>query len=152
MSRFIATCFYIGYLPLMPGTWGSIAAFPVMILAWTLGGAAGFLIAGLLITVAGFYSVSFIKEHDPPEIIIDEVVGQWSASALVFILIGPPWWGWFLLSFLLFRLFDILKPWPINRAEKLPGALGIMADDILAGIMAGGVLWLAHLFWMGASA
>ncbi len=89
-------------------------------------------------------------DPDPAEIVVDEVVGQWIAlfplsAGLWFAGVAPqvfPWPGW-LGAFLMFRLFDIWKPWPVSWADRRPGALGIMLDDILAGLMAAAVVSLA---------
>ena len=70
--------------------------------------------------------------HDAGEVVIDEVAGQWIA-----LLVVPLDWRWYLAAFLLFRVFDILKPGPVRMAEKLPGGVGVMADDIVAGVFAG---------------
>jgi phosphatidylglycerophosphatase A len=75
------------------------------------------------------------SDNDPSECVIDEVAGQLIACAF-----APRTLLFYALAFLLFRLFDIVKPWPISAAERLPGGLGIMADDMIAGLLAGAVV------------
>lgn len=147
MSRFIATFFYVGRFPIAPGTAGSLAALPV---GWALHGVFGFpgiAIATLLVFGIGWWATYRAtlgaSDHDPSEIVIDEVVGQWialfplslglwSAGASPWLFPYPGWIG----AFLLFRLFDIWKPWPVSWADQKNTALGVMLDDVLAGVMA----------------
>ena len=83
--------------------------------------------------------VARIQAEDPGFIVIDEFVGQWLALAL-----APPGWIWILVGFLLFRLFDVWKPWPVSWADRaVGGGLGVMLDDALAGVLAGALLALA---------
>ena len=146
IARAIATCGGIGNLPVAPGTWASAAAIP---LAWGLHAAGGFLIlvaATVLTAVLGYWATARMLDGsagDPPEIVIDEVVGMlialWPLSiGLTHAAASPhlwPWPGW-VVGFLLFRFFDIVKPPPVSWAERLPGALGVMMDDIVAGVLA----------------
>lgn len=129
----VATWFGAGLLPKIPGTWGSIAALPF---AWVIAeawGGRGLLIAAAAATVAGIWAAGVFcdrsGDNDPQTVVIDEVAGQWltlSAGALTF--------GDFVLGFLLFRLFDIWKPWPANWADRnLHGGWGVMLDDVAAG-------------------
>ncbi|MBK1697851.1 phosphatidylglycerophosphatase A family protein [Rhodovibrio salinarum] len=124
-----------GYLPKMPGTWGSLAALPPGALILWLGGGWVLAIAGLLAILAGTAAAHVYYQKvggsDPQEIVIDEVGGQWLALAPL--ALDPLH---FLVAFAAFRLFDTLKPWPINALERLPGGLGIMADDAAAGLVA----------------
>jgi phosphatidylglycerophosphatase A len=131
-----ATLFGIGRFPVMPGT---AASFVAAILAWPLTAMFGpiallvFSIAvGLLaIPVSGAYARQSGRE-DPPDCVIDELAGQWLACA-----IAPLTLPGFALAFALFRLFDMTKLWPVSAAEKLKGGLGIVADDMAAGLIAG---------------
>lgn len=79
---------------------------------------------------------------DPGCIVADEFAGQW-----LVLLVTPPSWPWWLAAFVLFRLFDIAKPWPVRRLERLPGGLGIVADDLAAGIWAALLIVLAMRLW-----
>ena len=144
----LATLGPIGrYLP-APGTAGSVSA---LIAGFFLAKNGFFILfsALLLITVFGVFAADaysrLTNTDDAKEIIIDEVAGQW----LVLLCI-PPNIDWALLwygaGFILFRLFDILKPWPVSAAERLPGGIGVMADDVVAGTLAGMALLMAQLF------
>lgn len=137
----LATWFGAGRLPRAPGTWGSIAALPIAwpILAW--GGPMALLLATALIFLLGCWAADGYEKisgrHDPSEVVIDEVAGQWLALTVA----GLNLWM-FVGAFLLFRLFDITKPWPIRWVERrFPGGLGIMLDDIVAGVFAAAILY-----------
>lgn len=136
-SGVLSTWFGSGLAPKAPGTFGSIAALPFAVPIVLYTGWLGILFAGLLIGAVGVpivnkYLKEFDRADDPSEVVIDEVSGMWIALAAV----PFTWWGW-LLAFVLFRLFDITKPWPVSWAdEKLDGGLGVMLDDVFAGFMA----------------
>ena len=151
MSVFLAQLATLGpigrYLP-APGTAGSIAA----LITGFLIAKNGFFIlfsALFLVTLLGVFAADaysrLTNTDDAGEVIIDEVAGQW----LVLLCIppnidsAPLWYG---AGFILFRLFDILKPWPVSAAERLPGGIGVMADDVVAGTLAGMSLLMAQLF------
>lgn len=139
-----ATVFGLGYAPVAPGT---VASGVALFLAWPLAiwqGRFALLLAGILASAIGAWACELYSrekgEADPSECVIDELAGQWIACAF-----APPFVPAFLLSFVLFRIFDIWKPWPISAAERLPGGFGIMADDIVAGLFAGAIIAvLAH--------
>lgn len=132
----LASWFGCGFINPAPGTWGSLGALPFGIILYIFGGAYGLAVAAFIITLIGLWSADKFDKamdgHDSKMIVIDEVAGQWIAlipAALNPILI--------LFAFLFFRFFDILKPWPISFIDKkVPGALGVMGDDILAGLFA----------------
>ncbi len=147
MSHLIATFFYIGHLRHAPGTWGSLAALPVALIVILLLGPWGLLLAAFIVFVAGLWATTLETrgktDHDPAEIVIDEVAGQWIAllpvafgAAHVGVTVTALWPGW-LFAFLLFRLFDIWKPGPVGWADRRHGPLGVMLDDVIAGVMAG---------------
>jgi len=130
----IATALGAGYLPKAPGTFGSAVGLLLWLalphVLWVQ------LPAIVLVSVAGIWSGTVAEHHfgrrDPGEVVIDEVAGMMITLALI-----PQATGWWLLvAFLLFRAADIVKPFPVNRLERLPGGLGIMADDLLAGVYA----------------
>ncbi len=137
----LATCFGAGYLRPGPGTYGSVAA----IVLWLLAGQAlhhqterlTYVTAAaiVLVSAAGIAAATRVAREagreDPGFVVVDEVVGQW--VALLFL---PPLWTNALLALVLFRFFDILKPWPIRRFEALPEGAGIVADDLVAGAFA----------------
>jgi phosphatidylglycerophosphatase A len=129
----IATWFGIGNLPLIPGTFGSLAGLLLWWLLVVAGGWASALAGLVVVTIAGFWSAGAAESHygkkDPGHVVIDEVSGQ--MLALLFL---PPTTGILVGGFLLFRLLDILKPYPARRLESLAGAAGIMSDDLIAGL------------------
>lgn len=137
----LATAFGIGRLPWAPGTWASLAGLPI---AWALSWAGGTTAIALAAGTAAAVGVWAAHAHtlgaakqDPPEVVIDEIAGQWLALS-----VAPRAVGAYLAAFLLFRLFDIWKPWPVRAAERLPGAVGVIADDLVAGAYAAVVLAL----------
>jgi len=118
-----------------PGTMGTLIAVPFALLLKMLP-VAWFWVLLLLLFVLGIYlcgtTARRLGKHDPGGIVWDEMVGYWLTIAFV-----PAQWTWLLAAFVLFRLFDILKPWPIRQSERLfHGGLGIMIDDILAALYA----------------
>ena len=141
----LATLGPVGFLQPAPGTWGSaaavvLAAILAMLSPWLLE-IATLLVCLLGVLAAGRYQ-TVTSRLDAPEIVIDEVAGQWIALLAV-----PLDLRWFLLAFLLFRLFDIVKPGPVRMAENLPGGIGVMADDIVAGMLAAACLLIIR--WWG---
>ena len=142
-ATLIATWFGSGLAAKAPGTWGSLAALPAALLLVWLGGvwalAAGVLVVFTIgLWAAGRYTAAG-DDPDPGAVVIDEVAGQW--LTLIPVALDP---RYYLLAFLLFRFFDIVKPWPIRRLERgLPGAPGIMIDDIAAGAYAGTLCLIA---------
>jgi phosphatidylglycerophosphatase A len=129
----LATAFGAGYAPVAPGTWGSA----VGLLLWFLlpPSPLAQAIAIVLVAFAGIWSGSIAERHfgrsDPGQVVIDEVAGM-----LVTLFFNPVGWRGAAGGFLLFRAADILKPFPARRLERLPGGLGIMADDLMAGVYA----------------
>ena len=146
----IATAFGIGRLPGAPGTWASLAALVIAIPVLWLTRWQGMAVLAILTTAIGLWAseryAADTGNPDPAECVIDEFAGQWFAFAVAAMasmadeaalsIAG------LVLSFLLFRLFDIAKPGPVRRAETLQGGWGIMADDVLAGLLAGFVVFL----------
>lgn len=147
IAEIIGTVIFIGRLPLAPGTWGSAAA----LVAW-------YFIAPLiesplflLITLALFFvgvAVSDIlidawNEDDPSSIVIDEWVGQWIALWL-----APHSIFWGLMAFIWFRVFDILKPGPVKLMDNMKSGVGVMMDDVVAGILALFMTQSIKYFWI----
>ena len=146
-ARVLATWFGSGLLPKAPGTWGSLFALPIGYAVTTFGSVVLLGILTSLLFIIGVWASNVISNEiglaDPSEIVIDEVVGQW--ITLLFI---PPNVILYFLAFILFRLFDIWKPWPISWADKeIKGGLGIMVDDIFAGFFAAAILWLGQIIY-----
>ncbi|MGA2740786.1 MAG: phosphatidylglycerophosphatase A [Bryobacteraceae bacterium] len=144
----VATWFGCGYSPGAPGTVGSAAAIGIAILIEHFGGWRPFWFAALaaIVTFPAIWAAGETahqaKIKDPQFVVVDEVVGQWLALAGARALNWKTWLG----AFLLFRLFDIWKPFPVRQLESLPGGVGIVADDLMAGIYAALVLFLAGWF------
>lgn len=146
LAEAIATFFRVGYLRPAPGTWGSLTALPV---AWAIHQGGGFALlafATVLAFVGGLWATRIMiagsDNHDPSEIVIDEVAGQWLAlwpvsfgAQMMGADILALWPGW-IAAFLGFRLFDIWKPWLVGRADARGDAMGVMLDDIWAGAFA----------------
>ncbi len=149
-SWIIATWFGLGLLPIAPGTWGSLAAFPFAYVISVYSGGPYVLIIG---TVALFFIgkqasdnvEKSARKKDPGFIVVDEVVGQWIALlplSFLYNYCGPDLTFWLFVpmaavAFLAFRIYDIWKPWPIHYIDKnVPGGLGIMLDDVIAGAYA----------------
>ena len=157
ISYFFATACGLGYLKPGPGTWGSLAGVGISVLlmwnvarksvpdfgtkasVWTFSSAPNYLdyVAVVLIAALGVYVSSKVERHygksDPQFVVIDEVSGQLIALSFPFTLLN--WKSW-LLGFILFRVFDIVKPPPARQLEKLPDGTGIVLDDVAAGIFA----------------
>ena len=129
--RFAATFFSLGKLPFAPGSWGSLGA----LLLWLLLPISFSIHLSVIVFlfVLGVYSSNkmaiYLNDHDPSEVVIDEAVGM---GISLFML--PHSFGLYLLAFVLFRIFDVLKPSFIYRVQDLPGGWGIMLDDVLAGL------------------
>lgn len=149
MIRAITTFGYIGLLRPAPGTWGSAAAIVLGVAIDHLLGFPALVLATVAVTALGFWACAQAPAvragGDPSEIVIDEVAGQWLAllfPAFAFWQRGMEgWWliaypGW-VAAFLFFRLFDIWKPWLVGRADRKGGAVGVMSDDLWAGLFAG---------------
>jgi len=163
MKRLLASCFGLGRLPLAPGTWGSLPPTiifglmsqmqtPAVIISIVM---AALTIAGSIICVR--FAPAVIAEtgkNDPGEVVADELAGQ-AVAFLTIPFLGPEIFStsqiWVITAggFLLFRLFDIAKPWPICKLEKLPEGWGVLADDLLAGVYAAIVLQIIIRFWIG---
>ncbi len=129
----VATALGVGYIPFAPGTFGSA----VGLLVWVFLPPSPLVHAGVILTlfVVGSWSGSVAERHfartDPGQVVIDEVVG-----VLITLFMNPVGWRGAAVGFLLFRIADIVKPFPANRLERLPGGLGVMADDAMAAVYA----------------
>lgn len=132
--KWAAAGFGLGYAPLAPGTVGTLAGIPLYLLLRDLSPPAyGTVVLGLFF--AGIWCCQVAERHfgrhDHPSIVWDEIVGY-----LIAMFHAPFGWEWIVTGFALFRLFDIWKPFPIRRLERLGGGFGVMADDALAGVYA----------------
>ena len=132
LAVILATAGGAGYAPIAPGTAGSAVGIGIYLLTWRWPGSWQIALF-LAITVVGVWAADRAEphfgKHDPGPVVIDEVAGQ----LLTLLLTGAGWMG-AIGGFFLFRALDIVKPWPARRLESLPGGLGIMADDLMAGL------------------
>jgi phosphatidylglycerophosphatase A len=143
---FLATGAYVGFSPIAPGTAGSALAILIDRGLRLTESNIAYGLAIAFFSVAGVMASNVAEKHfakkDPSHVVVDEIAGM----LLTLFLIPVSWIG-LLVGFLLFRLFDIIKPFPCRRAESLEGGMGIMADDLIAGVYANLVLRLAILIW-----
>lgn len=139
-ATWVATWFGCGLMQPAPGTWGTLGALPFGIILLMTGGIPALLIGTIIIFILGLWAAKhferMVREKDSGMIVIDEAVGVW--IAIIPATLTP---SSVAIAFLLFRFFDILKPWPIGWMDKkIHGAMGVMLDDVLAGIYAALVL------------
>lgn len=143
-TGWLACGFGSGLIPVAPGTAGSLAALlPWLALRempWPYYFAALAFAFALGIWVCD-WAVRVLKITDPGAVVWDEFVGQWLALAPLLVM-PQPWW-WIFVGFMLFRVFDIVKPWPVSWADRLHGGIGVMLDDVIAGAYAALALILA---------
>jgi phosphatidylglycerophosphatase A len=145
IARWIATCGGLGYAPAVPGT---VASLPVALLVWLLAPSLPWLaVAALGVAAVGVWAAgreeARLGLHDPRAIVVDEAAGM-----LVALAGHRSSLGWVLAVFVLFRVMDVWKPYPIHRLQSLPGGWGVVSDDLLAGLYANLLLqvprWLAE--------
>ncbi|WP_457621788.1 phosphatidylglycerophosphatase A family protein [Persephonella sp.] len=148
IAYMLSTGLYVGKIPIAPGTLGTIVGIIPILIYWTKGGSY-MLINQISITLAVFFIgiwastvvVETFKEKDPDYVVIDEIAGYMVAMIGI-----VPSWQNLLIAFILFRFFDIVKPPPIKFFERLPSGIGIMADDIIAGLYVLGIMHLLTKF------
>lgn len=138
--HFLALGFGSGLAPKMPGTFGTLAALPLVVLLSCYASFSVYLIVTILVSIVGVWicgrTADDMGVHDDSSIVWDEVAGM-----LITMLAVPLSWQTLLVGFMLFRFFDILKPWPISYLDRhVHGGFGIMIDDVLAGLFALGIL------------
>jgi phosphatidylglycerophosphatase A len=141
----VATGFGAGKAPVAPGTVGTLLGIPLFLILGALPPLAYGVIVIALFVAGGWIcqiAEEGLGEHDPPAIVWDEIVGF-----LITMFLAPAGWRWLVIGFLLFRLFDIWKPFPIRIMDRMEGGFSVMADDAIAGVYACVVLQL--LVWVG---
>jgi phosphatidylglycerophosphatase A len=145
VGLFIATCGYLGYVPVAPGTFGSAAGLAAFFLIRSTGSPTVEVAAIAVLFAIGIWSGT-IAEHyfggvDPAPVVMDEVVGMLITLAFLPVSVTGA-----IIGFLVFRALDVFKPWPSARFERLPGGLGVMADDGMAAIYGNvvmhGLIWV----------
>ncbi|MBM1688349.1 phosphatidylglycerophosphatase A [Sulfitobacter geojensis] len=157
LAQMIGTIMGVGYIRPAPGTWGSLVALPWAWLLHVIGGLPLLVVAIVVGFFKGWWATAKMTtgqdDHDPSEIVVDEVIGQWIAllplsyaAWSMEISILAMWPGW-IAAFALFRFFDITKLGPVGWADRMNTPLGVMLDDVIAGLFAAlGVLVLAALY------
>ncbi|MGH9254367.1 MAG: phosphatidylglycerophosphatase A family protein [Vicinamibacterales bacterium] len=139
LALFIATCGYVGYVPVAPGTFGSAAGLALLWAVRPVGSTELEIAIIVALLGVGVWSGTLAERHvgkvDPGIIVIDEVAGMLITMALIPLTMTAA-----LVGFLVFRALDILKPWPARRLERLPGGSGVMADDAMAAVYGNGVM------------
>jgi phosphatidylglycerophosphatase A len=149
-ATWVATWFGSGFLRPAPGTWGTLAAIPFGYAIYFTGGVTALLAAIVLVTLLGVWATKRVQghlgEHDNSTIVIDEVVGIW-----IVLCVTPVDLVSYGAAFALFRIFDVIKPFPISWLDNnIPGAWGVMIDDIAAGLVAAAcVLGAVHAGYLG---
>jgi len=146
LAQIIGTVGGVGYMRPASGTWGSLAALPLAWIVYIIGGPWLVIVLGVALFIAGTWATGVMTRgsdnHDPSEVVMDEVVGQWISLLPVLIgaaHVGAPalalWPGW-VVAFFAFRLFDIWKPGPVGWADRRNDPIGVMLDDVIAGVFA----------------
>jgi len=145
VGLFIATCGYLGYVPLAPGTFGSAAGLVAFYAVRSTGSMSVELAAIIVLFAVGIWSGTVAEHHfggvDPGPVVLDEVVGMLITLAFLPVSVTGA-----IVGFLVFRVLDVLKPWPSARFERLPGGLGVMADDGMAAVY--GNLAMQGMIWV----
>lgn len=138
LAEFIATGFFVGKIPLAPGTLGTLLGIPLVLIFPTQKLLLG---AIVVLFILGWVSAQRVIQKkgnsDPEEVVIDEIVGYMASFLFV-----EPTYKTIVLAFILFRVIDVFKPFPVNLFEKFPGALGVMADDLVGGVLTSLILFI----------
>jgi phosphatidylglycerophosphatase A len=145
LGVFIATCAHVGYAPVAPGTWGSAVGLVIYYAVRRQASTTIELGAIAIILLIGLWSATEAEHHfggiDPGAVVIDEVIGM-----LITLALHPVNVFGAILGFLIFRILDVVKPWPARRLELLPGGFGVVLDDVMAGLYGNLMIWgLIHL-------
>ncbi len=148
LETVLATWFGSGYSPFAPGTAGTLATIPLVLVLWGVGSWPLHLASIAAVTALGLWASRGAETRwgrkDPGQVVVDETAGYLVSTFLV-----PPSLPALAGSFFLFRAFDVLKPFPAGRSQDLPGAWGIMVDDLIAGLYANLALRAALWLWSG---
>jgi phosphatidylglycerophosphatase A len=139
LALVLATCGHVGYVPIAPGTFGSAAGLVVFAAVRASGSSVVEIVTIVVLFAVGIWSATEAEHHlggvDPAPIVIDEVVGMLITLALLPVTLTGA-----IVGFFLFRALDVFKPWPSGRFERLPGGLGVMADDGMAALYGNGIM------------
>ena len=147
----VSTWFGVGLVPIAPGTWGSLAALPFAWIIQNVAGPYALFAASAFIFLLGWWAatvyVANSDDKDPQPIVVDEVAGQWLVLA-----VAPTTFWYYFAGLVLFRIFDVAKPWPVRWADRsLKGGFGVMLDDILAGVYGVIILFVLVLMTGGGN-
>lgn len=138
LAEFIATGFFVGRIPFAPGTLGTLVGIPLVLIFSTKKLLLG---AIVVLFILGWVSAQRVIQKkgnpDPEEVVIDEIVGYMASFLFV-----EPTYKTIVLAFILFRVIDVFKPFPVNLFEKFPGGLGVMADDLVGGVLTSLILFI----------
>lgn len=151
LAWILATGFGTGYGPIAPGTWGSLPGLALAFGLYRIGGSWAVAAGALFFALTGVWAAGRVElllaRKDPGVVVVDEIAGQ-----MVSLLLLPVSPHVLIAGFLVFRVLDVLKPWPANRLEALPGGSGIMADDLMVGLYANLILHALAVWrpvWLG---
>jgi phosphatidylglycerophosphatase A len=137
---FIATCAYVGYAPVAPGTFGSAIGLAVFYVVRLQRSTTVEVVVIVALAAVGLWSATEAEHHfggiDPGPVVIDEVIGMLITLAFIPVNIAGA-----IVAFLIFRFLDVVKPWPARRLEQLPGGFGVVLDDMMAGVYGNIVMW-----------
>jgi phosphatidylglycerophosphatase A len=160
LALFVASGFGSGFIPFAPGTFGSLVGLLIAYGLISIFGANApllqnsLILTSVLLAALGIWSGSraerILARKDASQIVIDEVCGQLISFVFIAPYLGRPglqWRWWLVIGFALFRIFDIFKPYPIGELQHFKGGLGVMMDDVLAGIYAAVILSVVIYFW-----
>ena len=140
LGVFIATCAYVGYAPVAPGTFGSAIGLAVFYVVRLQRSTTVEVVVIVALAAVGLWSATEAEHHfggiDPGPVVIDEVIGMLITLAFIPVNIAGA-----IVAFLIFRFLDVVKPWPARRLEQLPGGFGVVLDDMMAGVYGNIVMW-----------
>jgi phosphatidylglycerophosphatase A len=146
IAKAIASFFYVGFVPIIPGTFGSLGGLAVYFLLQTVPSWQIYLAVVAVITIIGIWAAGKAEHNsgivDPSFVVIDEVAGMLATLFLI-----PVSWIFVIAGFVLFRFLDIVKPFPARQAERLPGGWGIMLDDVIVGIYGNILMHIGVYVW-----
>ena len=153
LTKVALSFFGLGFLPIAPGTWGTAGALAVALAlpagpAWPIGAASIFVVACAATILLGRRAEAIGGKKDPGFVVTDEVAGYFVTVAAL----EKPEAGWLVVGFFVFRVFDILKPWPGRQLEKLPGGIGVLIDDVAVAVYGFAVMFALRALtgWSGA--
>jgi phosphatidylglycerophosphatase A len=153
LTKVLLSFFGLGYMPVASGTWGTAGAVLLAVALpggslWPLAAGAALVVSSILTATLGNRAEKIAGKKDPGMVVTDEVAGYFVTIAWF----TKPELGWLLVGFFVFRLFDVWKPWPVRRLERIGGGVGILLDDLAAGLYGLALIALLRVLtgWSGA--